>query len=210
MKKTLLIAILTLVAQITFAQSLPSYVPTNGLTAWYSLNANTLDSSLNNYNLEPLGTILPDTDRLGVLNNAKYFGGNTSGSTVNKYNLPTNATAAFNNLNSGTISFWVKIKQLDVTGHYFGFDNSFIVKQKHGVNTQLFIGLKGGTSKIRFHLDGALPASSTFESISSLNVGQWYNITVSWDGSFQYIYINGLLDNSIASSQTLTSLENPS
>jgi len=192
------------------AQNLPSYVPANGLAAWYSLNTNALDSSLNNYNLEPLGIILPDTDRLGVLNNVKYFGGNTSGSPVNKYNLPTNATSAFNNLNSGTISFWVKIKQLDVTGHPFGFDNSFIVKQKHGVNTQLFIGLKGGTSKIRFHLDGALPSSSTFESISSLNIGQWYNITVSWDGSFQYIYINGLLDNSIVSSQTLTNLENPS
>ena len=203
--KKLIFTLLLLISITTFIKAqVPSYVPTSGLVAWYPLNGNYLD-----YSLDSIGTILLDTNRSGIIKIAKYFPVNTSSKPENKYNLPVNAQSTFNNLTSGTISLWVKIKQFDVTNHYFGWDNCFIAKQKHGVNTQIYIGIKGGTSKIRFHLNGGLPASSTFESNTSLNLNQWYNITVSWNGTNQFIYINGVLDNTILSSQTLSNMVNP-
>ena len=47
MKKTLLIAIIALVAQMTFAQSTPSYVPTDGLVGYWPFNGNANDESGN-------------------------------------------------------------------------------------------------------------------------------------------------------------------
>lgn len=185
---------------------LPNSIPRNGLIAWYPFNGNSDDESGNGFNLQETGNVLPDTNRFGISNTAKYFGNNIP---ENKCNLPSGAMNSFNYLTSGTISFWVKIKSFEVTNHYFGFDNCFIIKQKNGSNTQLYIGLKGGTSKIRFHLEGGLPAGNLFESKSSLNLNKWYNIAVTWNGVNQNIFINGVLDSSINSTQTLSNMNDP-
>ena len=90
MKKTLLIAILALVAQMSFAQNLPSYLPTNGLVGYWPFNGNANDESGNGNNGTVSGATLT-TDRNGNANSAYSFSGSNISVpiTENLHNLPT-------------------------------------------------------------------------------------------------------------------------
>jgi uncharacterized protein (TIGR02145 family) len=73
MKRTLL----TLTVSILFipfgiSQDLPSYVPTNGLVAYYPFNGNANDASGNNYNLVN-NNVTYDSDKFGTDSSAAYF-----------------------------------------------------------------------------------------------------------------------------------------
>ena len=78
MKKTKLlftaIAICGL-ATITYAQTVPSYVPTNGLVGWWPFNGNANDESGNGNNGAVNGATL-SADRFGNANQAYGFDGN--------------------------------------------------------------------------------------------------------------------------------------
>ena len=84
-----------------------------------------------------------------------------------------------------------------------------MVRQKSGVNTQFYLGLLGGTMKLRMHLNGGLPNSGDLTSNSSLSLNTWCNIVYTWDSSVEKIYINGVLDNSLNSSNSITALNSP-
>ena len=105
-KKKLLItaiAILGLVVN-TFGQTVPSYVPVNGLVGWWPFNGNANDESGNGNNGTVYGAALA-SDRFGNANNAFSFDG------LNDYVLLANSGA----INfSGGISFsaWVNAEDL--------------------------------------------------------------------------------------------------
>ena len=97
MKKTLLIAILALGAQLSFAQSLPSYVPTNGLVGYWPFNGNANDASPNANNGIVNGCV-PINDRNGNSNSAYQFGGSRNVSvpmTLQIYDLPKRTFACW-------------------------------------------------------------------------------------------------------------------
>jgi hypothetical protein len=69
--------LLTLTFSILFipfgiSQDLPSYVPTNGLVAYYPFNGNANDASGNNYNLVN-NNVTYDSDKFGTDSSAAYF-----------------------------------------------------------------------------------------------------------------------------------------
>ncbi|MFM2317270.1 MAG: hypothetical protein RLZZ155_1602, partial [Bacteroidota bacterium] len=195
----LLLTSLTLLAYSSaFAQ-----IPSNGLVGYWPFNGNANDESGNGINLTPQGTASLTFDRFNNPNSAYHFEQSLNPSLLS---FPSTSISQINNFSAGSISFWLNIHEFNVSNHYFGFDNSFFVKQRDGVNTQLYLGIKGGTHKFRFHLDGALPSGFNFSSNADIELLTWTHITVTWNGSEQRIYINGVLDNSVASSAILSSM----
>jgi hypothetical protein len=203
---SLLLTFLTFLVVLSAQAQVPSYVPTSGLVGYWPFNGNANDESGNGLNLTQVGSASLSADRFNNLNSAFYFGAVTEPSNLN---FPSQANQAINNFNQGTLSMWINIHEFDVTNHYFGFDNSFFVKQKGGANTQLYCGILGGTQKFRFHLNGSLPAGGVFSSNSDIQANSWTYVVVTWDGTTERMFVNGILDNSIASANYLTDLANP-
>jgi microcystin-dependent protein len=73
----LLLATLLLVHVQVFGQSVPSYVPTNGLVGWWGFNGNAQDGSGNGNHLTNYGAQLT-TDRFGINNSCYSFNGNSN------------------------------------------------------------------------------------------------------------------------------------
>ena len=61
---------------LVFSQSVPSYVPTNGLVGWWGFNGNAQDGSGNGNHGTIVGSITNTTDRFGIPNSALFFNGN--------------------------------------------------------------------------------------------------------------------------------------
>jgi hypothetical protein len=62
-------------ATISFGQTLPSYVPSDGLVGWWPFNGNANDESINNNNGQTMGDITLVEDRFGNSNSAYHFDG---------------------------------------------------------------------------------------------------------------------------------------
>ena len=202
-KKSLLLtalATLGLTAAI-MAQNVPSYVPTNGLVAYYPLDGSGNDLSGNNNNLIPNGNIAYTSNNIGANNSACHFpNGN------DYFTTPSSSWSLINNFSQGSLSFWVKIDSQYVSGHYFGIGNSFIVKQKHGVGEDLFFGMQDGTAKIRMQLTGVFPSPGGTDIIgnTSLIANNWYHVIGTWDGVQHSLYVNGILDGQISNSNGIS------
>ncbi len=205
MKNILLSSLFALITTLGFSQ-VPSYVPVNGLVGWWPFNGNADDESGSNHNLIPSGDASLSNDRNGLQQSAFSLSDVINNSRL-EFNLQDYSLV--DNFNQGSLSIWLKITFHDITNHYFGFDNMFMVRQKSGVNTQFYLGLLGGTMKLRMHLNGGLPNSGDLTSNLSLSLNTWCNIVYTWDSSVEKIYINGVLDNSLNSSNSITALNSP-
>ena len=134
MKKILLLFLL--ICSLSFGQ-VPSYVPTNGLVAWWPFNGNTNDESGNGNNGTNNGATLTQ-DRFGNANSAYYFSSSGCATRIDA-NLNTS------NINGAvSISIWV-LRQgsgclgprffeawpgCDCTGHLqLSWDNSYSYPQ---------------------------------------------------------------------------------
>jgi Concanavalin A-like lectin/glucanases superfamily/Secretion system C-terminal sorting domain/PKD domain len=185
--------------------SIPSgSIPRNGLVAWYPFNGNANDESGNGNNLISNGSPTFVNNYLNNVNSACNF---TSGNDY--YLTPSSSFSLINNFSQGTLSFWVKINSHYISNHYFGIDNSFIIKQKHGVGSDLFCGLYGGTTKIRFGVSNVFPNTTDLIGNTNLSINQWYNIIGTWDGTNVKLYVNGVLDGNQVSSVGMSNRSNP-
>ena len=82
----------------SMAQTVPSYVPTNGLVGWWPFNGNANDESGNGNNGIVNGATLTQ-DRFGNLNQAYSFDGSNDNINPLQNNLPLGISAR-------TISIW--------------------------------------------------------------------------------------------------------
>ncbi len=110
MKKLLLILIISVSISVT-AQTIPSYVPTNGLVGWWPFNGNANDESGNGNNGTIIngsqGNIQFSTNRLGENNNAVFYNNTPTWNSDGAYiKLPT--LSNFNYSNDFTFIFWAK------------------------------------------------------------------------------------------------------
>lgn len=104
MKKSLLVFLTASVFFVTHsnAQTLPSYVPTNGLVAAYFFNGNTNDISGNGNNGTNNGAALT-TDRFGNSSSAYSFNGTSSW-----IEIPHNSNINFSLTQNYSVSVWIK------------------------------------------------------------------------------------------------------
>lgn len=112
MKKALLLLVITLITVNLTQAQLPSYVPQNGLSAWWGLDGNATDMSLNNNNGSMYGVSIAN-DRFGKPGGASYF----SGTASSYIHVPHHSSINFDATDEYTISLWIKPESNVSNGH---------------------------------------------------------------------------------------------
>ena len=176
MKKLNLIAALLLAASSTFAQ-VPSYVPTNGLSGWWSFNGNANDESGNGNN-GTINNVNFSNDRFGNLNSALLLNG-----TNNKSIIP-NAFFGGAQKNTFTIHTFIKSNTISTTTSiwsklYFWGEVNFGI----GNNNQIYLYWANSLTGNKY--------SNIISNNSVVSSGNWIAIDIVFQNSVGQIYLNG-------------------
>jgi len=177
MKKIFLLTGLALSIN-AFAQ-VPSYVPTNGLVAWYSFTGNANDLSGNGYNGTVNGASLT-TDRFGSTNSAYYFNGTSS-------YIITGATTAPLGANPRTFSLWFNSNTYTNPSNRDAFNWGSLPSGADG-------------ERFGFTLYSGLPyfcgQGDDFYGTGFLADSNWHNVIVTYDGDTVKMYVDGNFNTS--------------
>lgn len=171
-----------------FAQSLPSYVPTNGLVAWYPFNGNAIDGSGNDNNGTVDGATLT-TDRFGNLNHSYSFDG------VNDKIVVPNPQQLGNNPINLTYSFWLNFDTLQ-----FGANNYYsypIISKRHLNNGYDWctVSIRHYDLKLEFFKDDMLYREANKCTTQSI-INNWMFYTCVKKNDSLFLYANGELVDS--------------
>ena len=207
-KKNLLVTAIAIfgLATITMAQTVPSYVPTNGLVSWYPFNGNANDSSGNGKNGTIYGGVSLTTDRFGNPNNSYYFDGTTGLILADTFYVSNNFTASFWYLASSSINLSVSNTQTN--------SGSTILCKGASNNpcnyADFAFGFKNGnygpgelncSSNSWFETELGWGCSYTYVSNCDSNISlqyNWTNLTIVLSSGYLKRYSNGVLIDSIA------------
>ena len=175
-----------------FSQSVPSYVPTNGLVGWWGFNGNAQDGSGNGNHGTVNGATLT-TDRFGNQNAAFNFDG-----VDDWIQVDDDATLRPNHI---TISAWIYVNTPTINpivtktriGNPFGPDGGeqYCIFQSpyNYQNTAGSFQIKrnGGCQ------NGGVGWYRIFQTNLPFSTGQWQHIVGTYDGDTMKLYNNGLL-----------------
>jgi hypothetical protein len=181
MKKLFLTLVLAAFAAISFAQNVPSYVPTNGLVGWWPFNGNANDESGNGNNGTVNGATLT-TDRFGMTGKAYSFDGISNNINLNNVSSLTNAVS---------IGYWINIPNNGggmavVQGNPSPpYNTTFALSNKNLIQSLLYSNTCNS-------------ANPNLLDTTNNNSNQWvhfvYTIDANSDGK---IYLNGVLRKTI-------------
>lgn len=178
MKTKSLLIILFLSVNFSFAQTVPSYVPSTGLLGWWPFNGNAIDESANTNDGAVTGAILT-TDRFGVSNKAYSFNGSSNYIDVN------DAVPLRLNNTDYTISAWV----------YFNSTTGPDLISKRSAGSANGWDFTSTASTFQMHLSGggSDPLASSTAVIVNLS---WINVVLTYNNStsVQNFFINGVFD----------------
>jgi len=115
-------------------------------------------------------------------------------------NCTDNVAFNFERTDSFTLSSWVKFANIVST-------QIFMSKYDNSINRGYYLALING--KIRLSLQNSGGSNAiTIETINTININQWYNITATFDGSSLAsgcnIYINGINQTTVVIQDTLS------
>jgi hypothetical protein len=173
---------------------LPANVPTTGLVGYWPFCGNANDESGNGNNGTNNGAALT-ADRFGNANSAYSFNG--QGENIK---VPSINNSTFEN--DFSISLWCKNSNfLNDYGHLVYGQNQFIVLNNNGpaYNSSLakISGYQGPYD------NPSLRRTPYLETNSQLNINTNYHVVYTKSNNIAYIYINGVLENSISTNNTL-------
>jgi len=175
MKKLLLVLTLALCASMTFAQNIPSYVPTDGLVGYWPFNGNANDESGNENNGTVNGATLT-TDRNGNENSSYSFSGS---------NISVPITANLHNLPIRTFSCWFYANGEQSGGRIY--ETTYL----NGG-----IAMSNGNILDAWYYNGANECNVININTGTLN--QWHNLVYISDGNTGdgTIYLDGIFNSS--------------
>jgi hypothetical protein len=183
----------------TFAQSVPSYIPSNGLVGWYPFTGNANDMSGAGNNGIVVGATLT-TDRFGANNAAYYFNG-----ILDHISIPTNF---FNIGWSGfTISCWLNTSNLSNPNNNNTNQCIFNSRPHQGIA----LDFNWRQSNKYSVWAGSNPPSAGWNifsddlSTNSVTTNTWNNLILVKNGTTYSLYINGVLDNTYTTSTSVIS-----
>ena len=171
----------------SFAQ-LPSWLPSNGLVAWYPFSGNANDGSGHNYNGTVSGASLA-TDRFSNPNSAYSFNGSSGHISVN------DNTALRLYATDFTISAWIYNTATTTVNL-----NAVLSKRTTALASGYIIGVEGLTltdpGKILYQVSGGVDPKAV--SADSIALNTWINIMITYSFSIGNldIYFNGILNSS--------------
>ncbi len=196
-KSLLLIAVATLGLTVaTMAQSVPSYVPTNGLVGWWPFNGNANDESGNGNNGTVNGATLT-TDRIGNLNNAYSFDG------INDDIYLSNQTS-LGSQNIFSISMWININSYGSAQQSLDYSTIYMKNNPWystaGWSLLLNRDINNINSRgINLYIAGSSPYIFPF----NFQINTWYHVVLTINNNTAKLYINNTLINSISGIQNL-------
>ena len=177
-------------AAISFGQTLPSYVPADGLVGWWPFNGNANDESGNGNDGTVNGATL-SSDRFGDANNSYNFNG------VNDYIAIPQSNYISNINTEASFSSWVF--------------------SENGIN---YIMCKSNSSvgEYRFFIVDSIFKivinSKEYEIVSNFPIQQWFHIMATYANDELRLYLNGgllgstsFVINNYPPSDTTTQLE---
>jgi len=175
MKKiTLSILVFFILITSVNGQNIPSYIPKNGLVAWYPFNGNANDESGNGNN----GSISSSTltnDRFGNINKAYFFSDANS--------IFINTTLFPKVTNDFSISIWANFKVISSTyTNTIGAWGKFLFHTWDNGSAYCGIGMSADEGIGRFYLP-----PNTFKT------NQWYNIVFTYKQGIAKIYLDNVL-----------------
>ena len=167
----------------------PEFFPKTGLISYYKLDGNSNDAHGSNN-----GTDTSMSYSAGKINNAGSFNGSSS-----YINLPSDISKIFEGTKNYTLSFWIKssrqsdsdfiFNSITSTSSQYNYRNLMVFYN----NNKIQIGRYDNSSA-----DVVVPTSS-------FTIGTWYYITITYDGSYLKVYVNGSYDNQVASTKSASS-----
>jgi hypothetical protein len=195
LQKITLFSALFLSVGVTAWGQIPNYVPANGLVGWWPFNGNANDQSGNNLNGSVTGATLT-TDRNGVANSCYNFNyTNWSwGSGGDEIYIPYNALFNTSNL---TVSVWVNRASSGYTNQQHTIINRYQYgySNPNGQTWQILAG-SAPNCNISTVVYQAAPNNSqafVFHSGPNLELNNWTNIVLTFDGLSKKQYVNGVL-----------------
>jgi len=196
LKITLLITLGVL--NLINAQSLPNYVPADGIIGWYPFNGNANDESGNNNDGIVYGVALIN-DRFGNINSAYNYNGNGNYISV----TPVNETSFTNGL---SISLWVKITSITSNQNNL---SAFLVSRGNDVQTGHFhvaydqqsLSVVEGQ-----HFQGDI--NGLGDSVYTLSTvpypqSEWHHLVFVHNNQELKIYLDGVLSNTTLDSSVI-------
>jgi len=183
--KTKLSIVAAFVCVNAFAQ-VPSYVPTNGLVAWYSFNGNANDLSGNGNNGTVYGATLT-ADRYGNANSAYSFDGTSNYvSVTSNLNLP----------DSFTVSVWVEPYLKAAGNNASGYSASLVDKDRDQSGDAGY-SLLYNDSTVNSGFYGAVgwSGNSSTQAVSGidLTLHQWNHCVFTVSNGTGNLYLNDIL-----------------
>lgn len=206
MKKSILFAIaVSCLIPLLSGQTVPSYVPTNGLIGWWPFNGNANDES-GNFNHGMVNGAILTNDRLGNPNMAYRFDG------VDDY-IDCGNVSAMNGLTEITISAWVKVSGISNYARIISKENRN--DQTQGINLKLAGPTDHGSQLGAFGSNirtGAVTPSVYSDVVPVLDF--WYHVVLVYDGTQQansdkaIMYLDGALNPTVYTSTLPSILSN--
>jgi hypothetical protein len=182
MKKTLILISLSSLTLNGFSQTIPDYVPTDGLVGWWPFNGNANDESANTNDGTVNGaTLVPD--RFSNLNSAYAFDG------ISSYiEVPDNSNLRLNNTDF-TINFWMNVNSFNSVGTAIIYKRGNLSANGWAINCNSDDG-----NALEYTVSSGNDPQENSSTIPTL--GLWQNITIVYSLSNQRIsfYFNGVMD----------------
>lgn len=167
------------------AQTIPSYVPTNGLVGWWPFNGNAIDESLNFNNGTINGATLV-SDRFGNIDKAYNF---TQGNTIN---IPN--STSIDNLSRATVNIWFKTTTT-TNASLFKKGNSLSTSSAEQISMQLNLpsGADGFSAKYNSNCIPGNGWVNCTNNTMSINDNNWHMMTAVIDSDSLRYFIDGIL-----------------
>jgi len=177
-----------LLSNIIYSQSVPSYVPTNGLVGWWGFNGNAQDGSGNGNHGTVNGATLT-TDRFGNQNSAYDYDGISNSINVNVPNIPIGSSPR-------TVASW------------FLTTTSYIPTSQY-TDVQTINGYGSGRSGYvifpqnvrapsgRFWFETGSQTNNLYSN-SPVNDGFWHHVVTTYGGpnTSVKVYVDGIFQDS--------------
>jgi hypothetical protein len=205
-KKNLLVtlAVTILLSASAAAQTVPSYVPTNGLVGWWPFSGNPNDESGNGFNGTNLNATLT-SDRNGNSNTSYDFSFTNAGWGSQNNAIYIQYSPEFNSQNI-TVSTWIFPRSYYWIGNSNDPNSTIIERFQYGYsnpNGQSWILGFNNLGVYATILQGATDNNQNYETAiynTPLSLNVWHNISFSYDGLSLKLYINANLVSTVNTS----------